>query len=103
MDISALLPSVIVAARESGALILSLYNSGNYKAQNKDDSPVTDADWAAHEFLQQALREIADIPVLSEEVMKSPWLSATAGRATGWWIHWMALKSLLPAAVISRP
>lgn len=68
MDISALLPSVIVAARESGALILSLYNSGNYKAQNKDDnSPVTDADWAAHEFLQQALREIADIPVLSEE------------------------------------
>lgn len=68
MDVSALLPSVIAAARESGALILSLYNSGDYKAQNKDDnSPVTDADLAAHEFLKQALCKIADIPVLSEE------------------------------------
>ncbi|MGO4998834.1 3'(2'),5'-bisphosphate nucleotidase CysQ [Oceanisphaera sp. W20_SRM_FM3] len=68
MDVSALLPSVILAARESGALILSLYHSGDYQAQNKDDnSPVTDADLAAHLFLKQALREIADIPVLSEE------------------------------------
>ncbi|ART80633.1 3'(2'),5'-bisphosphate nucleotidase CysQ [Oceanisphaera avium] len=68
MDVSALLPSVIAAARQSGALILSLYNSGDYKALNKDDnSPVTDADLAAHEFLQQALRDIADVPVLSEE------------------------------------
>ena len=68
MDISALLPSVIVAARDSGALILSLYNSGDYHAKNKDDnSPVTDADLAAHVFLKQALRQIADIPVLSEE------------------------------------
>lgn len=73
MDISALLPSVIVAARESGSLILSLYNSGTYKAQNKDDnSPVTDADLAAHEFLKQALRDIADIPVLSEEGNEVP-------------------------------
>lgn len=68
MDISALLPSVIAVARESGAVILSLYTSGAYQAQNKDDnSPVTDADLAAHEFLKQALREIVDIPVLSEE------------------------------------
>ncbi|MBU3825800.1 MAG: 3'(2'),5'-bisphosphate nucleotidase CysQ, partial [Candidatus Oceanisphaera merdipullorum] len=68
MDVSALLPRVILAARESGALILSLYHSGDYQAQNKDDnSPVTDADLAAHLFLKQALSEIADIPVLSEE------------------------------------
>ena len=68
MDFSTLLPSVIAAARESGAVILSLYNSGDYRAQNKEDnSPVTDADLAAHEFLKRALREIVDIPVLSEE------------------------------------
>lgn len=73
MDISALLPSVIAAARESGALILSLYNSGDYRAQNKEDnSPVTDADLAAHEFLKLALREIADVPVLSEEGCEVP-------------------------------
>lgn len=73
MDVSALLPSVIAAAREAGGLILSLYNSGNYQAQNKDDnSPVTDADLAAHEFLKVALRDIADIPVLSEEGCEVP-------------------------------
>lgn len=73
MDISALLPSVIAAARESGGIILSLYNSGQYHAENKDDnSPVTSADLAAHEYLKQALQEIADIPVLSEEGCEVP-------------------------------
>ncbi|MFP2769003.1 3'(2'),5'-bisphosphate nucleotidase CysQ [Oceanisphaera sp. KMM 10153] len=68
MDIYALLPGVKAAARESGSLILSMYNSGQYQAENKDDdSPVTSADLAAHEYLRQALRELADIPVLSEE------------------------------------
>ncbi|GGB39851.1 3'(2'),5'-bisphosphate nucleotidase CysQ [Oceanisphaera marina] len=68
MDISALLPGVIAAARESGGLILSLYNSGQYQAEHKDDnSPVTSADFAAHDYLKLALRAIADIPVLSEE------------------------------------
>lgn len=73
MDISALLPGVIAAARESGGLILSLYNSGQYQAENKDDdSPVTSADFAAHDYLKLALREIADIPVLSEEGCEVP-------------------------------
>ncbi|WP_417616105.1 3'(2'),5'-bisphosphate nucleotidase CysQ [Oceanisphaera sp.] len=68
MDIHALLPGVIAAARESGRLILALYNSGQYQAESKDDdSPVTSADLAAHDYLQHALRAIADIPVLSEE------------------------------------
>ncbi|MGO1247264.1 MAG: 3'(2'),5'-bisphosphate nucleotidase CysQ [Oceanisphaera sp.] len=68
MDISALLPKVIAAARESGGIILALYNTGQYEAENKDDdSPVTSADLAAHDYLKVALQEIADIPVLSEE------------------------------------
>ncbi|MBM7456750.1 3'(2'), 5'-bisphosphate nucleotidase [Oceanisphaera litoralis] len=73
MDIYALLPGVIAAARESGRLILALYNSGQYQAESKDDaSPVTSADLAAHDYLQQTLRELADIPVLSEEGNKVP-------------------------------
>ncbi|MFH7564589.1 MULTISPECIES: 3'(2'),5'-bisphosphate nucleotidase CysQ [Oceanimonas] len=68
MDTCALLPGVKAAARESGRLILSMYNSGRYIAENKDDdSPVTSADLAAHDYLNRALRELADIPVLSEE------------------------------------
>lgn len=68
MDTCALLPGVKAAARESGQLILSLYNSGRYQAESKDDdSPVTSADLAAHAYLDRALRALADIPVLSEE------------------------------------
>ncbi|WP_417607149.1 3'(2'),5'-bisphosphate nucleotidase CysQ [Oceanimonas baumannii] len=68
MDTCALLPGVKAAARESGRLILSMYNSGDYKAAHKgDDSPVTSADLAAHEYLTRALRQLENIPVLSEE------------------------------------
>ncbi|WP_211284232.1 3'(2'),5'-bisphosphate nucleotidase CysQ [Oceanimonas doudoroffii] len=68
MDTSALLPGVKAAAREAGRLILSMYNSGEYQAESKDDdSPVTSADLAAHAYLDQALRALADVPVLSEE------------------------------------
>lgn len=68
MDIYGLLPGVRAAAREAGRLILSIYDSGHYQAEHKDDnSPVTSADLAAHKYLDQALRELADIPVLSEE------------------------------------
>lgn len=68
MDITALLPGVKAAAREAGRRILTLYDSGHYQAEHKeDDSPVTSADLAAHAYLDQALRRLADIPVLSEE------------------------------------
>ncbi|GAA3545017.1 3'(2'),5'-bisphosphate nucleotidase CysQ [Zobellella aerophila] len=68
MDADALLPGVKAAAREAGRLILSLYDSGHYQSEHKDDdSPVTSADLAAHEYLDKALRALADIPVLSEE------------------------------------
>lgn len=68
MDPYALLPGVRLAAREAGRLILALYDSGNYHAKHKDDdSPVTSADLAAHEYLDKALQALADIPVLSEE------------------------------------
>lgn len=68
MDIEALLPGVKAAAREAGRRILTLYDSGRYQAERKDDdSPVTSADLAAHAYLDKALRELADVPVLSEE------------------------------------
>ncbi|WP_107852686.1 3'(2'),5'-bisphosphate nucleotidase CysQ [Oceanimonas marisflavi] len=85
MDTSALLPGVKAAARESGRLILSMYNSGQYQAECKDDdSPVTSADLAAHAYLDKALRELADVPVLSEEGGNIP----LAERST-WPRYWL--------------
>ncbi|PSJ44361.1 3'(2'),5'-bisphosphate nucleotidase [Zobellella endophytica] len=85
MDIHALLPGVKAAARESGHRILTMYDSGHYQAEQKDDdSPVTSADLAAHAYLDKALRELADVPVLSEEGGDIP--LAERGRWPRYWL-----------------
>lgn len=69
MELSALLQPVIDIARESGRLILDIYQHGDFKLQIKsDDTPVTTADLVAHKFLTERLSKLTpNIPVLSEE------------------------------------
>lgn len=70
MDSSALIPQLIKIAREAGEVILNIYNRPepltiNFKA---DDSPLTEADLAAHQLICTSLARLTpDIPVLSEE------------------------------------
>jgi 3'(2'), 5'-bisphosphate nucleotidase len=66
---SSLLPEVIEIAREAGAVILEHYQQRTYKSYIKEDStPVTSADFAAHELISARLAALTpDIPVLSEE------------------------------------
>lgn len=56
-------------AREAGSLVLSMYQSGNFKhLQKSDESPVTCADIAAHELIEAYLsKHFPDIPIMSEE------------------------------------
>lgn len=56
-------------ARDAGALIMRLYDRGEYQAFVKaDESPVTSADMAAHRFIIQALEQLTpEVPILSEE------------------------------------
>ncbi|RXJ72668.1 3'(2'),5'-bisphosphate nucleotidase [Veronia nyctiphanis] len=74
MELSQLMPSVVEIARESGQLILKIYQEGNYEQNIKtDDTPVTSADIAAHKLLTQRLEALTpDIPVLSEEDAEVP-------------------------------
>ena len=69
MDLSRYLPQVITIARGAGKLILDCYQHHQYQAFTKaDDTPVTSADLAAHQFILEQLQQLTpDIPVLSEE------------------------------------
>ncbi len=69
MFLSKLLEPVKDAAREAGAVLWQLYQSGDFQQQQKaDDSPVTSADLAANRIIVNCLSELTpDIPVISEE------------------------------------
>ncbi|MDX1303987.1 3'(2'),5'-bisphosphate nucleotidase CysQ [Photobacterium sp.] len=74
MELSNLLPSVIDIARESGRVILDIYQCGQFEKEIKqDNTPVTSADLAAHKLVMERLTELTpDIPVLSEEDAEVP-------------------------------
>lgn len=56
-------------AVEAGVAVMKIYDSGEYKAYQKDDeSPVTSADYHANDIINKQLELLTpDIPVLSEE------------------------------------
>ncbi len=70
LNLSELLPSVIAIGEQAGAAIMSIYNQPEqWDVQHKTDtSPLTAADLASHQLIEQALQQLTpQIPVLSEE------------------------------------
>ena len=68
LDPIKLLPQVVELTKQAGQKIMSLYSCDFSIVQKKDDSPVTEADMAAHAMIDDGLEEIAEqYPVLSEE------------------------------------
>lgn len=74
MFLSRLLDPVKSAAREAGAELWQLYQSGDYQQQQKADaSPVTTADLAANRIIINRLSELTPtIPIISEESRLAP-------------------------------
>jgi len=71
-----LIESVKVISKEAGAAILEIYdNEASIEVMKKhDDSPLTQADLAAHKIIVSALSRLTpDIPVLSEESADISW------------------------------
>jgi 3'(2'), 5'-bisphosphate nucleotidase len=63
-----LLPQVTAIARAAGEIISEFYRHKNYQVHLKsDNSPVTDADLAAHHFICRELDRLAIAPIISEE------------------------------------
>jgi len=66
---------IVNIAKEAGNKILQIYNSESFNYRLKaDNSPLTEADIAAHNLITQRLKTITpEIPILSEESSSVPW------------------------------
>lgn len=63
-----LLDPACAIAREAGAAILEVYGTRFSASEKADQSPLTEADLAAHRIIQRRLHELTpEIPLLSEE------------------------------------
>lgn len=69
------LTSLVDIAQQAGDKIMEFYVQGKTQTwTKKDDSPITEADLAAHHIIVDGLRELTpDIPVLSEESAAIDW------------------------------
>jgi 3'(2'), 5'-bisphosphate nucleotidase len=68
MNRKKLLSSLCCAAHDAAEKIMEFYHGGALVEQKEDNSPVTQADIAAHHLLVDALNGLTpDIPVISEE------------------------------------
>ena len=68
MDLKNVIEPVVELAAKAGAAILEVYAT-DFDVQAKDDeSPLTQADMAAHIIIEQGLSQLTpDIPIISEE------------------------------------
>ena len=72
-ELPILLPGVIDIAKEAGERIMEIYNREFSVLQKRDETPVTEADMAAHAIIDDGLEELAaQYPVLSEESASIP-------------------------------
>ena len=68
-----LLESVIELAEQAGEKILEIYDTDYAVEQKHDETPLTDADMAAHHLIEAGLRALTPpIPILSEESADIP-------------------------------
>ncbi len=62
------LASACEIAKEAGRIIMNYFSNGYEKSTKSDNSPVTEADISANNYITAALKKIApDIPIISEE------------------------------------
>ncbi|TQV63070.1 MAG: 3'(2'),5'-bisphosphate nucleotidase CysQ [Halothiobacillaceae bacterium] len=81
----ALLEAVRQLALRAGEAIMTVYASDFDVLDKRDQSPVTEADLAAHRLIEAGLRELTpDLPVLSEEGADLPYATRRA-----WPRYWL--------------
>ena len=67
-DMKELLDPVIQIAYDAGCKIMDVYDRGFSVEEKSDNTPLTEADMAAHHAIEKGLRELTpEFPILSEE------------------------------------
>lgn len=84
-DLQALIDPVRQIAQQAGAQILKIYDAVYEVAEKADQSPLTEADLAAHRTILEGLGQLTpDIPILSEESSDIPFVERSQ-----WHAHWL--------------
>lgn len=79
------LAPLVEIARRAGQRILAIYDTEFDVTEKGDNSPLTQADLAAHHEIVAGLRELTpDLPILSEESAEIPW-----GERRHWDRYWL--------------
>ena len=74
MNQTELLEETLILARTAGKAIMGIYEKDFNVEYKADESPVTDADLAAHKVIVAGLQQLTpDIPILSEENADISW------------------------------
>jgi 3'(2'), 5'-bisphosphate nucleotidase len=80
-----LIKAVRAIARQAGRRILDIYESDYAVEQKDDESPLTEADLAAHNLIVEGLSKLTPAwPILSEESSKIPF-----SERSGWSQYWL--------------
>lgn len=84
-DPAELLEPVIALARRAGEEIVRIYDAGFSVEHKEDKSPLTEADMASHDVIEQGLAALTPgLPVLSEESAAIPY-----AERSGWRRYWL--------------
>lgn len=75
---------VIDAAYQAGAAIMQIYQRDFAVYEKSDQSPLTEADLAAHKIIVAALEQHSDLPILSEESANIDWQTRQQ-----WQAYWL--------------
>jgi len=74
MNQTELLEETLILARKAGQAIMGIYEKDFNVEYKADESPVTDADLAAHKVIVTGLKQLTpDTPILSEESADISW------------------------------
>lgn len=81
---SDLLQPIIRISRQAGAAIMDIYTKDFSVYEKADASPLTEADLAAHNIIVDALANLSDFPILSEESANIEW-----SERKSWTTYWL--------------
>jgi 3'(2'), 5'-bisphosphate nucleotidase len=79
-----LVEKIIELSHAAGEKIMEIYQRDFGIYEKSDQSPLTEADLAAHHCIVAGLKELSDLPILSEESANIPW----SERST-WQEYWL--------------
>jgi 3'(2'), 5'-bisphosphate nucleotidase len=85
-DLAALLPVTVQIAQAAGEKVMAIYNTADFSVEQKgDDSPLTAADLASHQYIVSALAALTpQYPILSEESASIPFAERSQ-----WQTYWL--------------